>query len=373
MAVVVAVVASALAATTAVPGASADTLLIESFGHAAVSDGSAWSSGGSGAAETGWPGGACLTAGTDTTQGPIPGCGLPGPDDDGEGVLRLTPKSLAVAGFALHNEALPTTGGLDISFKQAQWGSGGYAADGIAFYLVDGGTDLAEPGGSGGSLGYAAGNDGAGNFGTGIAHGLLGIGIDKWGNFSLPGSSGSGCAAGTGVGSMGPGQTPNVVAVRGPGNGSAGYCWLAASGDLGSVLYGDNTRSGATVDVHIVVDPSTDADPKVTVSLDGTQVLQIAEPAELLASTSFKFGFSSSTGAVTDVHEVWDLSIDSVIPVPPSTTSTTTSTTTATSTTGGPGSSVPSTTTTEATDGTAPPEPATPAAPVDGATPTYTG
>lgn len=358
----VALVAAMGAALGGAPGAGADVLLIESFSNAGVADASAWSAGGSGGAETGWPDGACLTAGADTTQAPVPGCGLDTPDAAGSGALRLTPNGLAKAGFALYNEALPTTGGLDISFKQAQWGAGGYAADGIAFYLVDGNTDLTQPGASGGGLGYAAGNDGAGTYGTGIDNGLLGIGIDKWGNFSMQGSSGSGCADGTGVGSMGPGQTPNVVAVRGPGNGSAGYCWLAASGDLGSLLYGDNTRAGATVDVHIVVDPSTKADPKVTVWLDGTQVLQIDEPAELLATTSFKFGFSGSTGAVTDVHEIWDLTIDSVIPVPPSTTSTTSEATTTSTAPDG----TSSTTTTA-------PAPAPAATPVQSDTVSYTG
>ncbi|MEZ5202845.1 MAG: hypothetical protein R2701_00200 [Acidimicrobiales bacterium] len=360
-----AVIAATAAAATLVgiPHASADELLVESFTGASVSDAAAWSSGGSGGAEAGWPGGACLTAGADTSQSPVPGCGLDSPDSEGSGALRLNPNALAKAGFALHNEALPTSGGLDITFQQAQWGAGGYAADGIAFFLVDGATDLTHPGASGGGLGYSAGWDGGSNYGTGIDNGLLGIGIDKWGNFSAQGSTGSGCLAGTGPGSAGPGQTPNVVSVRGPGNGSAGYCWLGASGDLGTLLYGDNTRAGAAVEVHIVVDPSTDADPKVTVSLDGTQVLQIDEPAELLASTSFKFGFSASTGAVTDVHEVWNLNINSVIPVEPTTTSTEVTSTTTTDDTS---TSTTTTTTTE-------PVPATPATPVEGAAVNYTG
>jgi len=320
--VVLAVAAGMISTVVATAHASADTLLIESFTGTAVTDAGAWSSGGSGGGQIGWPGGACLTAGTDTDQTPVPGCGLDTPDTTGAGALRLNPNALERAGFALYNKALPTTGGLDITFEQAQWGAGSYAADGIAFYLVDGATNLTHPGSAGGGLGYSAGWDLGSNYGTGIANGLLGIGIDKWGNFSAPGSTGSGCAGGSGAGSAGPGQTPNVVAVRGPGNGSVGYCWLTASGDLGTILYGDNTRAGATVEVHIVVDPSTVANPKVTVSLDGTQVLQIDEPAELLAATSFKFGFSASTGAVTDNHEVWDLTINSVIPVPSTTTTT---------------------------------------------------
>jgi hypothetical protein len=131
------------------------------------------------------------------------------------------------------------------------------------------------------------------------------------------------------------------------------------SSDLGNLLYGDNTRAGATVHVHIVVDPSTDDVPKVTVYLNGSQVIQIPEPQELLDSTSFKFGFAGSTGAVTDIHEVWNLNINSVNPIP--------STTLPAETT--VPSSVESTTTTAPATAPDTAKPATPVA----ATPTYTG
>ena len=305
-------------ATKATP-ASADTLLIESFQNSSVSDAAAWSSGGSGGATDDWAGGACLTAGTDTTQAPIPGCSTSALDSEGSGALRLTSNAGSRAGFALYNHALPTTGGLDITFDQAQYGAFNNNADGISFFLVDGSTNLTEPGTPGGGLGYSAGNTDD-VYTAGIANGLLGIGIDKWGNFSAPTSSGTGCAAGNGVGSMGPEPTANVVAIRGPGNGTEGYCWLGASPDLGTMLHGDNSRAGATVHVHIVVDPAMVAERHVTVYLNDTKEIQIPAPQALLDATSFKFGFAGSTGYYTDVHEVWNLNINSVIPVPSTTT-----------------------------------------------------
>lgn len=341
-----------------IPSAGADDLLVESFMNPTVADATAWQSGGTGADKPGWPGRACLTAGGDTTQSPIAGCGLSTPEPAGSGALHLTNVNTAVSGFALYNRALPTTGGLDITFDQAQYGGSG--ADGISFFLVDGSTNLTQPGASGGGLGYSAGWDGGTGYGTGVENGLLGIGIDKWGNFSAPGSTGSGCASGSGVGSPGPGQTPNVIAVRGPGNGSAGYCWLGASSSLGSMLDGAS-RADATVQVHIVIDPSTDPEPKVTISMDGTQVLQIDAPQGLLDSTSFKFGFGGSTGAVTDAHDVWNLSINSVIPVPSTTIPSGPTTTVAGATT------LPASTDPDSTD--APPAAATPLS-VD---PDYTG
>ena len=316
------------AAVLPAPAAHADELLIESFTNGTVSQPGDWVSGGTGSSISGWPGASCLTAGSDTTQTPIAGCGLDTPDAAGHGALRLTPAQGSSAGFALYNKALPTTGGLDITFDQAQYGGSG--ADGISFFLVDGSANLTQPGAQGGGLGYTAGNDGLGNYVDGVTHGLLAVGLDKWGNFSAPTSSGSGCAAGTGGGSQGPGQTPNVVSIRGEGNGTVGYCWLANSGNLGTMLSAGGDRTDATVQVHIVIDPSTVATRHITVSLNGTQELQIPITQALLDATSFKFGFAGSTGAVTDIHEVWNLTINSVIPVPSSTTTTEATTTTTT-------------------------------------------
>ena len=173
---------------------------------------------------TGWPGEACLTAGTDTSQSPIAGCDLGTPDAAGSGTLRLTPATTGRAGFTLHNSALTTAGGLDITFQQAQWGGSG--ADGISFFLVDGATNLTQPGASGGALGYASGN----GITPGVANGLIGVGIDTWGNFSATGR-----APGRAARTRRPGQTPNRVVVRGPGNGTVGYCFLGTSGDVGDL------------------------------------------------------------------------------------------------------------------------------------------
>jgi len=313
------------AAVLPAPAAHADQLLIESFTNGTVSQPGDWVSGGTGSSISGWPGKSCLTAGTNTGQTPIAGCGLGAPDAAGSGALRLTAAQGSSAGFALYNKSLPTTGGLDITFDQAQYGGSG--ADGISFFLVDGSADLTQPGAAGGGLGYTAGNDGHGNYSDGVTHGLLAVGLDKWGNFSAPTSSGSGCAAGTGSGSQGPGQTPNVVSIRDAGNGTVGYCWLANSANLGTLLSAVD-RADATVQVHIIIDPSSVATRHVTVSLNGTQVLQIPITQALLDATSFKFGFAGSTGAVTDIHEVWNLSINSVVPVPSSTTTTEATTTT---------------------------------------------
>jgi hypothetical protein len=307
---VVLVVAVLLASTGALP-APGDTLTVESFTGAAVGDPAAWVAGGDGLVFADWPGKACLSAGTNTSQTPIPGCVDPAIDPVGSGVLRLTTLQ-GNTGFALFNEALPTSGGLDISFQQAQYGGSG--ADGLALFLVDGSTDLTQPGAGGGNLGYSPGDQGD----TGVDNGLIGIGVDSWGNYStsLAVPPGTNCTASPGEpGSAGVGFSPDRIAIRGPGNGTTGYCWLGGTGDLGELS--GATRAAATKTVRVVVDPDTVATRMVTVFLDGAQVLQIPAPGALLAATSFKFGFSASIGGANDYHEVWNLTIESVIPVTP--------------------------------------------------------
>jgi hypothetical protein len=269
---------------------TSDTLTVESFTGSDVTNPSAWASGGAGGSV------ACLTAGSNTSQTPIPGCQNPAIDAAGSGVLRLTPAAFGRTGFAVYNSPVTTAGGLDISFQQSQWG--GSDADGIAFFMVEGSTNLTSAGGGGGALGYSS-----------LTNALLGVGLDSYGNFSTSGAAGTGCT------DSGPGFVPDRVVIRGPGNGPAGYCFLGSSGAIGNLGAAD--RASGTHTVRVVFDPDTVAERKVTVYLDGSQVVQVDAPAELIAATSFKFGFSAATGSVTNNHEVWNLTIESVNPVTP--------------------------------------------------------
>src|SRR3954471_2063897 len=233
--------------------AFADTLTVETFTGSAVSDPSAWVAGGDGLTFAGWPGKACLTGGSDTGQAPLPGCANPSIDPAGSGVLRVNTSTGGNQGFALYQNALPTSGGLDITFNQAQWGTSSVPGDGLAFFLVDGATTLTSPGGGGGNLGYSSGGV------QGVAKGVIVVGLDSWGNYSLPAAAPIGCgAAGSGVGQSGtspagPGATNDRVVIRGPGNGNSGYCWLGSSDTLPELS--GPTRAASTHVVRIVVDP----------------------------------------------------------------------------------------------------------------------
>src|SRR5450755_2603511 len=165
---------------------------------------------------------ACLTAGSNTSQTPIPDCATSGGDTAGQGVLRLTTATGNLEGAAFYSTSLPTANGLDLIFDTYQYGSAS-SADGIAFSL--GATDPTNPsapvnmGPAGGHLGYSGGS--AGPAGIGLAHGYMGFGLDVFGNFTNSAYEGSGCSDPSWLTS---GAHAQNVMIRGPGNGMVGYC-----------------------------------------------------------------------------------------------------------------------------------------------------
>jgi hypothetical protein len=283
-------------------------LLAESFASSTV--GSAyWETGGTAFAP-------CLTASTNTSQDPIPGCGtgkvgLPSTGDTvGNGALRLTDNLGDESGYILYNEQLPTQAGLVVSFDQYQYDGDG--ADGISFFLANGAYNLTAPGAVGGYLGYAGGDNGIGNA-NGVANGLFGVGLDAYGNYSN--FNNPGCSY-TGI----PDFTPNQIGVRGPGSGKANYCWLGGTGALSTPLHVDSatsrTAAGVEVAVQITVDPPSGGDPEIHVSINGSNVLNVPEPPDL--PSTFKFGFAASSGGSNDIHEINNLSVATAGPLTPS-------------------------------------------------------
>ena len=256
---------------------------------------------------------ACLTAGANTAQAPVPGCGG-AVDTSGSGALRLTRAVGDANGYLLYNKPLPTKAGLDITFNQYQYG--GTGADGISFFLTDGAYTLGAPGAMGGSLGYHNSTAGSGAGQGGVAHALLGVGFDAWGNFTIE-TTNSGCTPGSGT-------QPSLgshVAVRGPGDGSTGYCLLGpakpSTTNGGPALRSGSATRPAPVVTRVVIDPPSNPDPKVTVYLNGAQTTQVPQPTELRTTPTFKFGWAASTGGSTDVHEINFLKVKSVVPIKP--------------------------------------------------------
>ncbi|GAA3213586.1 DUF7507 domain-containing protein [Actinocorallia longicatena] len=286
------------------------------------------------------------------------------------GYLQLTDAGKDRAGAALFQSEIPASDGLDVSFEQWQYGSttpspirpGMQHADGISFFLTDGIGDLDAPGAFGGSLGYAQKRpDGDPNrpFIPGVRNGYLGIGLDALGNyFGDWEQRGDGCPrrspAGQNFRIPGPGE--NMVTVRGPGDGTTGYCWLTATtsnttttapwpstlpgqlvGPLATIPPGTTAQDAQTLlepskrTVRIRISPAPD--PQVTVDVDfqdgqgfhrvltfdapesGQSLRRV--PASAAAATvpaGYSFGFAASTGAFTDVHLIRNVVVRSFRP-----------------------------------------------------------
>jgi hypothetical protein len=282
---------------------------------------------------------ACLTAGTDTTQTPIPGCG--GVDAPGSGALRLTSNIQAQEGGVGSTESVPITKGLDAVFDSYQYkpvGSMFGDGDGLGFYLAA--TDPLNPsvpstiGIPGGALGYTAVLNGSHN---GLAYGYLGVGLDVYGAYRDPAEDGGDCNGSDSFHDAAPGFASNTVSVRGAGNGTNGYCVLSSDTGLNGTLLG-TTRAGSIVPVEVLINPGSSpslssSGSNITVPAQsyevvftpfgGTQqtltgalpsTLNGGIPAGLYPSSwidpitgypyKLTYGWVGSTGGAVDIHEV---------------------------------------------------------------------
>jgi len=333
---VVSLLVSLLAVTVLPTAANAvgTSLLTESFTNAALSN-SSWSfpSGSSGV---------CLTAGTNTSAVPVPDCQSSGGDAPGSGALQLTNNAGNQVGTIFSESALSTTNGLDVTWNSYQFQGSG--ADGISFDLAA--VDPTNPlpptttGPLGGSLGYAAKGST-----PGMPYGYLGFGADVYGNYESNSFSGAGCS----------GSTParaESLGVRGPGNGTTGYCLLAQS-NLASG-YSLDSKGTATRSTNIVVPEEVALNPStspVVASASGVTVpagswMFAVEPLNggapgttwtsitgalptnptgvpsswLDGSTGLPqelaFGWASSTGGSNEYHQINDLQASSFVASP---------------------------------------------------------
>ncbi|MEV7217539.1 hypothetical protein AB0O31_31150 [Kitasatospora cineracea] len=265
---------------------------------------------------------------------PIPSCpagGTPAAPVPGvtPGYLQLNDSAGFVGGSLLYRRPVPASAGLSVTFQQYQYGGNAQPGDGIGFYLVDGSTPLDSKGADGGSLGYAQRN-----LSPGVVGGYLGVGLDMYGNFYNDGENrGADCPTGqrSPVEQDGP-VAPNAVTLRGPGAGISGYCYLASTteapagdppraattlpGSLGAP-FGTTDPAVAERTVNVQITPAPD--PRVIVQIDfqdGTgwhRVLDRPAPAGL--PSTYKFGFSASTGGSTDVHLIRNVTASSILPL----------------------------------------------------------
>jgi hypothetical protein len=307
-----------LAASPASAATGSAPLIDEPFTGASVA-GANWVTGGTSGLlsqpEAALP---CLTGST-AVQPPITGCppgqvGIhPGADAPGTGALRLTDNRTFEAAFALDHEARPFSVALAVDFDFFMYANASLInspADGIAFFLADGTAAINTPGAEGGGLGYAP---------IGGIHGLpgayMGIGFDQLGNFEQSLTDGSGCTPPPPTGVF---PQPRV-GIRGPGNGTTGYCLEATSGALPGELGVPRATSRSTAGVrrhaHIDIDNPAAPNPRVAISIDfGAGLLAVlTAPLPSNPPATFQLGFSGGTGVDDSIHEISNVRVSSVV------------------------------------------------------------
>lgn len=215
-------------------------------------------------------------------------------DPSGEGWLRMTSNSTYLATYAYYDTAFDSANKtIYAEFDYASWN--GTGADGITFFLFDGSVTF-DAGADGGSMGYAqkTGVDG-------LAGGYLGISLDDWGNFTNATEGRDG----------GIGFHPNNVSVRGPGNGETGYEYLAGNTSLPGQLdfpsltvrpdqSGDDYRH-----VAVLLTPTNQLSVYLQFGATGSLVeVLTADLSGYTRPETLKLGFTSGTGAATEIHEL---------------------------------------------------------------------
>ena len=283
----------------------------------------------------------CLTASGNATANPLASCSTAN-DAQGSGTLRLTPATATQKGAVFASASVPTSQGLDVQFTSYQYGGNG--ADGLGFALaaVDPTNPVAPAliGVSGGGLGYTA--KGAA---SGLTDGYLGIGFDAYGNYSNNAYEGTGCTDPSYIAT--PSTTPNrvigQVVVRGPGNGTVGYCAInstATSITASALALRATTRTAVPVEVVINSTASATTNSHgttvpagrydVSFTPVGGSLRDLNGPLPAVANGLYPsswlnsggiprqlaFGWDASTGSSYDYHEIDKASIASINPVP---------------------------------------------------------
>ncbi|TQS42646.1 DUF7507 domain-containing protein [Cryptosporangium phraense] len=319
-------VAAATVAAAAAPPTGGTAVLGQDFHSSSVPDPN-WAVSGQTCLTGAAPGSAAPSPSSGSAA--IPGCAATGVGPApvagaAPGYLQLTDARVNATAAAVYQRPIPAPAGLSVTFAQYQYSQPAPdvdPGDGLAFFLVDGSTGASSVGGYGGSLGYA--QSGAN---PGVAGGYLGLGFDVYGNFLRDVENrGQGCPAGQRSGSSDSDRLErNVVTLRGSGSGTTGYCYLASTttgppGQPTSTLTDTLRVTTANPEVarrwvNVQVTPAPN--PRVVVLIrygDADSWHQILDvPAPDNPPSSYKFGFTASSGGATDVHLISDVTASTI-------------------------------------------------------------
>lgn len=242
-----------------------------------------------------------------------------------DGVLRLTDAVVDQNGFMYVDIPFPSTYGIKATFEYFSYGGNG--ADGVTAFLFDANTPVFNPGGFGGSLGYAPRNNE-----RGLSRAYLGIGFDEYGNFGNTAEGRNG-----GFFGIGTSLVPNSIVVRGPGDGFVGYPFVVgrrtmetgndgmrpdnqfpiSSGGPGTFRVTDRNQPGYRK-VFLELEPNDDGGGYfLTVRMEVTTIpnqpmmLTIFDrPYFFQAPENLKIGFAASTGGLHNIHEIANITVE---------------------------------------------------------------
>lgn len=226
-------------------------------------------------------------------------------DPVNDGWLRLTSADHYQVGWAVVNQSFSSSLGVNIEFDYTAWRPDEISADGFAVFLFDASTPNFAIGADGGSLGYAQRN----NI-PGMKGGFVGVGIDEYGNYGI---SSEGKVGGYRSGPL----LPNAISVRGPE--SSNYAYLFGTGELSQGVANNNITSTRPPSSTFYRRLRVEMMPKnnsyeiiVKWKTSPTGNFEtIAGPYQLTNALPpyFKIGFSGSTGASINNHEVRNLNV----------------------------------------------------------------
>ena len=244
----------------------------------------------------------------------LPGAGGTAIDPVGAGTLRLTNATTDESSFAIYNQPIRQDQGLTITFNLFAYGGtpfNGRNGDGISFFLIDGTANPTTAGAFGGSLGYAQKQvEGI----AGLVGGYLGVGFDEFGNYSTSIETQQQRPTPAGVAT----PVPNAIAVR--GSQASQYAFLGGTGSL-TTAGNPTTRAASQKKARIDLSPTG----VLNVRVDQNNDNDFNDPGEVVISNlnltqvngalpaTFKLGFAASTGAATNIHEVRNLLVQTLV------------------------------------------------------------
>ncbi|WP_057939970.1 PKD domain-containing protein [Algoriphagus resistens] len=247
-----------------------------------------------------------------------------------DGALRLTEAETNQNGYVYIDVPFSSAYGVKASFEYFMYGGSG--ADGLTVFLFDSETRNFQPGGFGGSLGYAQKDDVPGLTGA-----YLGLGFDSFGNFSNSNENRNGGFLGGSTA-----RFPNSIILRRGGIGFNGYDFVngkitfdpppgnanialdvefqfpLSSGGFGTTRVEDLNQPGYRK-VFLELEPHPNGvGYLVKLEMVVTTVQNEPRTITILAGTAFTFeapknlkiGFAASTGGETNIHEIKNLLLE---------------------------------------------------------------